>query len=153
GLLEQPTLDLILGPFLRPGAATAAPEDSAGATPADPKLQASLKYFQAVEKKLRDTRAAKGNTSFPKLANSFTTAARQIDDLPMLNVDDELLDWGASVSTTLRSMALTAQAAGGQIDLLEYNKAMVQVTTPNYYYGSSYGVYGGPWGGAGYGYN
>jgi hypothetical protein len=151
GELTLSTANLLLSPFLRPSASGVSPGDEPPPS-GDVKAQASLKYFQTVEKKIREVRASK-NPNFPKLANTFNCAARQIDDLPILNVDDELLDWGNSLTATFRTMAIVAQAAGGQIDLLEANKMMVQTTTPNYYYGSAYGVTGGYWGGAGYGYS
>ena len=42
----------------------------------------------------------------------------------MLNVDDELLNWGASVATTFRAMAILAQKAYGMMNLAEANRAM-----------------------------
>lgn len=151
GNLTPETLDLMLSPFLRPSASSV---NGDGETPdgADSKAQASLRYYQAVSKKMSEVRKSH-NPSYPKLAQTFNMAARHIDDLPILNVDDELLDWGNAISTTFRTMAIVAQATGGQITLLEANKAMVSVSTPNYYYGSSYGITAGYWGGAGYGYN
>jgi hypothetical protein len=37
---------------------------------------------------------------------------RKIDALPILNVDEDLLNWGASVSETFRSMGIAERGAG-----------------------------------------
>jgi hypothetical protein len=147
GPLELATANLLLSPFLRPSASSVAGDETAPAGD-DPKAQASLRYFQAVDKKLKEVRTIK-NSTYTKMITAYNAAARQIDDLRVLDVDDELLDWGGAVATTLRSMAIVDQATLGQCTMLQANKAMVSVTTPNYYYGSSYGY----WGGAGYGYS
>ncbi len=81
------------------------------------------------------------------------TPARQIDDLPILGVDEDLLGWGASLSSTLRTMSITAQAATGQMSQLDAQRSMSQISSPNYYYGSSAGMRAGYWGAAGYAQN
>jgi hypothetical protein len=151
GKISLGATESVLSPFLRPSAGSASPDDSS-APGADLKAQASLEYFQGVNKKIREVRESK-NPTFPKLAFTFNNAARRIDDLRILNVDDELLAWGAALTTSFRTMGIVAQAAAGQIDLLEANKAMMSVSTPNYYYGSAYGAAHGYWGGAAYGIN
>lgn len=154
GPLSPDAADQFVAPFLRPGVATVEP-DGPGTTSGDAseaKSKASLKYFKAVEKISNDTRAPK-KESFEQLAFRFNNAARRIDDLPMLNVDDELLDWGATMATTFRSLGLAASCTGGTITLAEANKQMVSVTTPNYYYGSGYAGGVGYWGAYGAGYN
>jgi hypothetical protein len=87
-------------------------------------------------------------SSFTKLASGYYGVARFVDELPILNVDDELLDWGASIATTFRTMAIAAQKAGGVLNLAEANKALAVVNTPSYY---TAGV-GGYVGGYGWGY-
>lgn len=153
GPISPDAADQFVAPFLRPGVAAVepdAPETSGGGSEA--KAKASLKYFKAVEKISNDTRAPKKET-FEQLAFRFNNAARRIDDLPMLNVDDELLDWGATMATTFRSLGLAASVTGGTITLAEANKQMVSVTTPNYYYGSAYAGGVGYWGAYGGGYS
>ncbi|MBX9584643.1 MAG: hypothetical protein K2X87_30440 [Gemmataceae bacterium] len=155
GPLTPDAADQLVAPLLGPGVAVADPDsgssDQAGGSGAQ--LKASLKYFRATEKIINEVRNANSN-SFEQLTFRLNNGARRIDDLPILNVDDELLDWGGAVATTLRTMAIVAQKSGGMISLAEANKAMVSVSTPNYYYGSGYAGGVGYWGayGGSYGY-
>ena len=150
GTLTQEGARHLLSPVLRPSAG--ALDQSASSPPdQDPKAVASLRYFQGVRSKMN----AVWNSSAPsygKLTSLFVGAARHIDELPILNVDDELLNWGNAVSTTFRTMAIAAQTAGGTISLAEANKAMLSVTTPNYYTGFGGGFAAGYYGSYGYGY-
>ena len=153
GPIDPDSADQLVAPFLGPGVAVVDPDDSSSsAGGSDARAKASLKYFKAVEKLSNETRNSK-NKSFEQLAFRFNNAARRIDDLPILNVDDELLNWGATMATTFRSLGLSASVAGGQITFAEANRAMVSVTTPNYYYGSAYAGGVGYWGSYGAGYN
>lgn len=154
GPLSPDAADQLLAPLLGPGTAAADPADAAAAaTGPDAKAKASLKYFKAVEKISNDTRSARSE-NYTHLAYRFNNAAKRIDDLPMLNVDDELLDYGGAMATTFRSMGIVAQSTSGAINTAEANRAMSMVTTPNYYYGSVYAGGVGYWGayGGGYGF-
>ncbi|MCI0700220.1 MAG: hypothetical protein L0241_03955 [Planctomycetia bacterium] len=151
GPLTQDGARDILSPFLRPFLGEVDQTEPGPATE-QTKAQVSLKYYQAVHKKMSEVRKT-SNPTFAKLASMFNAAARHIDDLPILNVDDELLDWGQSIATTFRSMAIVAQTAGGMMTLADANKAMVQVSSPNYYTGSVGGYGNGYYGGYGWGYN
>lgn len=152
GPLDPDSADQLLAPFLRPSASAVEPDEAAGGG-SDAQSKASLRYFRAVQKIMNEVRNSK-NDSYPQLAFRYNNGARRIDDLPILNVDDELLDWGAASATTFRAMAVVAQRVGGMISLAEANKSMTMTTTPNYYYGSAYAGGVGYWGayGAGYGY-
>lgn len=142
----------ILSPMLRP---TLGSLDQTEPPPAKPqsKAQASLKFYQSVKKKMDEVWNSKSTTTFSKLTNLFNGAARHIDELPMLNVDDELLEWAHAVATTFRTLAICAQKAGGVISLAEANKAMVSVSTPNYFTGTVAGYRSGYYGGYGFGYD
>jgi len=150
GPLTREGVQDLLSPIIRPSVG-ALDQTEHPAAPMS-KAEASLKYFKAVQQKMNEVRKST-NPTFAKLATTFNHAARHIDDLPILNVDDELLDWGASVATTFRSMAIVAQTAGGMMTLAEANKSMSVVSSPNYYTGSVSGYAGGYYGGYGYGYN
>jgi hypothetical protein len=153
GPLTPDAADQLVAPLLGPGVGTSDPSESdAAAVGSDAKAKASLKYFKAVEKLSNETRNSK-NSSFEQLAFRFNNAARRVDDLPILHVDEELLDWGGATATTFRTMALVAQSTGGTISLAECNKSMSMVTTPNYYYGSASAGGIGYWGAYGGGYN
>jgi hypothetical protein len=153
GPLTEDTANLLLAPLLGPAASAADPTDPPGSADREEKAQASLRYFRAVQKIANEVRNSR-NDSFERLTFRFNNGARRIDDLPILNVDDELLDWGAAMATTFRTMAITAQKAGGMISLAEANRAMVSVTTPDYFYGSGFAGGVGPWGtvGGGWGF-
>ena len=67
----------------------------------DPKPKASLKYCKSIRVLLDDLR----NTLHKEKDNHalyFERYGRKVDDLPKLNVDDALLDFGAKVSSSLR---------------------------------------------------
>jgi hypothetical protein len=150
GGMTRETAGRFVGPFLRPSASSLG-GDSNQAEPGS-KAEASVRYYKAVTKKLGEMKTAKPK-SFLAMALSYNTSARQIDELPILNVDDDLLGWGGSLTATLRTMSITAQAANGQMSQLDAQRSMSQISNPNYYYGSSYGIRAGYWGAAGYGYN
>ena len=143
GPMTKESANDFLAPLLRPslGDIDQPPPEI---PPEQLKLYASRKYFQAVQKRLSEVKKTNPPT-WQKLTSVLNTAAHHIEELPLLNVDDELLDWGAAVATTLRTMAVMAQKAGGAISLAEANKAMAMVSTPNYVVGGGYaGGYG--WG-------
>jgi hypothetical protein len=151
GPLTKESANDLLSPLLRPslGSLDHPPPE----VPADQvKARASQKYFQAVHKKMSEVKKTNPPT-FEKLMAIFNSAARYIEDLPLLNVDDELLNWGAAVATTFRTMAIVAQKTNGAISLAEANRAMAVVSTPNYYSGYGVGYAGGYYGGYGWGYN
>lgn len=149
GSLSEDGMRELLSPFVR-GSVSNLEHPTESAPAENTQAQKSLKYFKAVQAKMNEVRKS-NNSSFAKLASTFNAAARSIDDLPILHVDEDLLNWGQSVATTFRSMAIVAQTAGGMMTLAEANKAMVMVTSPNYYTGSFGGYAGGYYGGYGWG--
>jgi hypothetical protein len=150
GGMTRETAGRFVGPFLRPSVASLGGGD--GDAEPGTKAEVSVRYYKAVTKQLGEMKKATYK-SFPAMALGYNTSARQIDDLPILNVDEDLLGWGASLTSTLRTMAITAQAANGQMSQLDAQRSMSQIRDPNYYYGSGYGMRAGYWGAAGYGYN
>jgi hypothetical protein len=149
GGLTRETAGQLVAPFLRPSLSSVGGDDG---PESGSKADVSVRYFRAVTKKVGELQATK-HKSFQAMALTYNTAARHIDDLPILNVDEDLLGWGGSLTTTLRTMSIVAQAAYGQITRLDAQRSMSMITSPNYYYGSSYGIRGGYWGAAGSGYN
>jgi hypothetical protein len=71
---------------------------------------ASLGYFQSVKALIDDLRETLDDTRDGH-ATWFERYARRIDALPILNVDDALLDWGSMVAETFRSMSLETRSA------------------------------------------
>jgi hypothetical protein len=99
-LVEIPSADVS-----QTDAAPAASQSSSG----DQIAAASLTYFKSVTSLLDDLRgdrvkqSAKGGQD----AVWMERYAKKIDALPLLNVDDELLDWGSKIAETMRVMSTT----------------------------------------------
>lgn len=76
-------------------------------------LEATKMYFKSVQSLLDDLQAdKKRRKNMAQLSTWFRKYADRIDDLPMLNVDPEMLDYGLYVSSTLRGGANTVTEAG-----------------------------------------
>jgi hypothetical protein len=72
---------------------------------ADSKAKKSKKYFQHVNMLVDSMRTDAKNAGSPKLARMMVDkAALEIDRLPVLNVDEDLIAYGAGVSETFRNM-------------------------------------------------
>jgi hypothetical protein len=89
-----------------PKAAGTASDLAASAPSTDVKALTSKKYFQHISLLLDELRnELKGPVMSPKLARrAVNKAATEIDRLPVLNVDSELLAYASGVSETLRNM-------------------------------------------------
>lgn len=71
----------------------------------------SQQYFRAVSALIDDlNKTLKENRD--NHAVWMERYGQKVDALPILNVDDELLSWGASVGETFRTMALAQRSAG-----------------------------------------
>lgn len=79
--------------------------------------QASKRYFTSVQRILTQCRDTKG-LSVAERGVFNDKLSRKIDDLPLLDVDKELLDYGADVARLIRGAGLAIRsanvAAGGQ---------------------------------------
>jgi hypothetical protein len=139
----------ILSLVFSPGTtgATNLSDPSAPATP-ESKAQASLKYFRSVTKLLDDLQKEKIPT-FNKLAYLYFKTAKEVDELPMLQVDEDLLKYGAAVASTLRGLSNLAKGTGAQNKVAQYSMADASGYGAAYGYGYGYGGYGY---GGGYGY-
>jgi hypothetical protein len=111
---------------------------SANPEPApDSKAAASKKYFQHISLLLEQLRTdLKGPVMSPKIARRMVEkAALEIDRLPVLNVDEELLAYGTGVSEILRNMRNLSQNASLEAT---YRQAGI-VANSGYGYGGFYG--------------
>jgi hypothetical protein len=120
--ISEDGLKRMLGVLSPPnvGAAAAAQADDDGlggpapkaAGPAKSPAVASQEYYRVVSKKL-DTIGAKASPTLT--AGALTAHAREIQQLPILNVDPELLKWGGAVADTFsrgaQELALGQQKA------------------------------------------
>jgi hypothetical protein len=91
----------------------------------DPKVQATLTYFREVTHLVDDLRG-KGAQTQGQAAMFFDKYARKIDQLPMLNVDNDMLDYGAFVANQLRQASAAMRGAA-------ITSRMRQVKLPNFY--------------------
>jgi hypothetical protein len=92
GPLTKESANDILAPLLLPSlGALDQSSPPAEITAEQAKVHASRKYFQAITKKMSDVKKTNPPT-FEKLTSIFNTAAAYIEELPLLNVDEELLD-------------------------------------------------------------
>jgi len=123
-ILQSPTAspshDGTAAPGGRPGGAAAnAQQPQSGEQAA---AAASQRYFHAVSRMLDGLRPG---PSVAKSAGWLVRDARQIDQLPIMNVDPALVAWGARTSATLRNAA--SICASGQHAI---NSAALNVSTP-----------------------
>jgi len=103
----------------------------------DSKVAASKQYFQHISLRLDDLRIEVKGAQKAKFAQKMlNNAALEIDRLPVLNVDEELLAYGAGVSASLRGMRNLSKNA--QLDY-QYRKASIQGSNTGYGYGGFYG--------------
>jgi hypothetical protein len=116
----------------RPAAGSA----DSSATPAS-KAMVSKKYYQHIALLLEQTRKdVTGPNVTPKIARRIVDkAAMEIDRLPVLNVDEELIAFGTGVSETLRNMRNLSKNAS--LDA-SYRQAAVAGNSA-YGYGGFYG--------------
>jgi hypothetical protein len=95
---------------------------------------ASLKYFKGIEQQIDSLRMQKKDAkSLGQVATWINNAARRIDRMSTLNVDPELADYAAEMSTDLRNMVGALQGAGIQTGARR--SAIWNNSPDSYYYG------------------
>jgi len=91
--------------------------------PASAVAEASRTYFNMIEKQMTSLQLKhKDAKTFGQVAQWITNAARRIDRMDIVDVDPELIEYGAGVSTQLREMATSLQGIG--INSAERNAAI-----------------------------
>ena len=118
---------------------------------ANPKAAASLAYYKAINTLIDELEVKQGakKQSFQRVGIWHAKYAEKIDALPLLNVDEELLNWGAKVSSMLRALASSFAGIELSLGTVQKYKTAFTVTSPAYWGGvGAYGAYGGY---AGYG--
>ncbi len=105
-------------------------------TPESQIREASLTYFRSTDVLVKDLRRdLRGNKASAAVMERY---ARKIDRMPILNVDPDLLEFGAQLATTLRSMALSKRQGG-----IEYGTATAGMGGGGYSnYAIDYGYFG-----------
>lgn len=72
----------------------------------------SQQYYQSVKDYLHDLKMETGAKSYYTMARWFEKYARKIDNLPLLGVDPELIDYAGTVVGQLRDAGLAIRGAG-----------------------------------------
>jgi hypothetical protein len=144
GKITQPTVRLVLSPFIKPTTVIhSQPAESPGeGGQLDPVILASMRYYRSVEI-LLDSLKKQRPRSFNQQAQWYQKTADNIDDLPILNVDDQLIQYGQAVSSTLRGLGNTSQAVAAQNKTLGSNLKEQFVAVPGAYNYARWGYYGG----------
>jgi hypothetical protein len=109
-------------------AATSAPKPPPDGQPTTDPVVASQRYYKSICTMLDGVKAA---ASAKDMAVWIRNASRRIDQLPILNVDPALVEWGAMVGMTLKQGAAVMGVGQTQID-----SRVAGVTDPDY--GGSY---------------
>ncbi len=106
---------------------------------------ASQAYFKSVTGLIEDLQD-KPNSTQVKTSGQvglwFGRYAKKIDNLPILNVDDDLLEYGAFVADSMRDAEMSLRNVGGQKRVRQLN-APAQYRSVGRY--GAYGSYGGYW--------
>ena len=117
GRLSEDSLVQVLGLALPPRLTTPAapaPTENGAASRAvtrDDAVKASQGYFRAVVDATEGIKGQKAE-SHRGMRLWYERAAKRIEELPLLGVDSDLLDWGSEVARTLREMAHGIDYAG-----------------------------------------
>ena len=95
-----------------PAAKLSAEESSPGEASSESEIrERSLTYFAATQVRVKDVRNNLKDLK-PASVALMERCARSIDELPVLNVDEELVNYGDKVAETLRVMALAKSQSG-----------------------------------------
>jgi len=106
GPLEEATLRQITGLIAPPPVPASPPAEE---SPEDAKSRATQAYFADLDGLIGDLRDH--NSARSDAIPRFTRGAEAIDELPVLNVDEDLLAYSAAVSSSLRHQADTRRMA------------------------------------------
>lgn len=163
GTLSTTTLRQLLAPVHTPAptnpgtpevTSVSPPAKASSATANNPQLDASLAYYQSIQTILNDIAEIKSK-SYNGIAYWYEKYAKQIDQLPILDVDPEVRNYGLGVTVMLRTIAgsLRGQRISNELlDQYESEVSFLDASNPwHYYAGPGYG-YGYPWWGGWYGY-
>ena len=112
-------------------------------------VQLSVKYFKTIMTYFDDLRAdMRDRKTIAQSQLFFDRYARKIERLPMLDVDPELVDYGAFVAQSLRQLAGSVRTSGAQAAVATKD---VTANSPGVYHTGSYGyARAGYWGGTGF---
>jgi hypothetical protein len=138
--LVDPPLPPLQEPDPVPSSASTTPE------PVNPKALPSQRHFREVQKLVTDVKRPDSTTikTTGQYALWLDRYARKIDQLPILNVDSDLLDYGAKVASTFRQLATGFRKVGTYAATKSQNPS-VRLHSPYYGITSTY-AHRGRWG-------
>ncbi len=150
GTLSASALQRISSLFAAPPKLTGsapATANSGGQDSDSLKKLASQQYFKSVVGLVDDLRQKPDTTGVKTMGQVgiwFGKYARRIDELPILNVDPDLLDYGAFVASALRQAESTLRGSGGRARVASLN-VPTQYDVSGAYRGGygRWGAYGG----------
>jgi hypothetical protein len=143
GSLTETGARMLLSPLLHP-TTTARIENeqvsASGSLSRESAAAASQRYFSSVKTMLDDLQKQKVKT-YKQQSYWYNQFAEKIDELPILNVDEELTKYGSSVSTTLRGLCnLSTNVDVAQEGIrMNMGESLISVPGSSYYYGNGYG--------------
>lgn len=111
GTLEEQDLRDLLSLFQMPS--TRASSNSPAAAPS--KADASKTYFADATKIINGLRGKRGAGSLGEYALWYETYARKLDNLPLLNVDEDLVQWAHETSDRMRAIAAAYRSVGPNV--------------------------------------
>lgn len=156
GKLTDSGLRRLMSPFdAPPGLLDHAEESNPNQPPKSEKdimLEKSLSYYQSVNalyKDLKTEPSRQGNNyTAGSIAGWYDNYARKIDNLPILNVDPYLVEFGAQTAQALRQASSAIKTGGVQSKTAQLNAPKIYNT---YSGGQTYGyTYRSDWYGSGY---
>ncbi len=132
-------LSILEPPSITQAISASSSNSQSASTANDRMARTSLSYCKSVQVLLNDLR-----TTLKKERDNhalhFERYARKIDDLPMLNVDPALLNFGANVSGSLRYQAQTHR-----MSKIQAGTRQQQQSAGAQNFGGGFGPFGGDW--------
>ncbi len=129
GIVELPADSISM---VDPAASAPPPSNSKAEPSASETLQqdASRKYFHSIQQRLDSLRLQKNDAkTLGQMALWIDNAARGIDRMSIVNVDSDLLDYGATIATELRQIVASLQGVG-----IQSGAQQAQIYGDSYYY-------------------
>ena len=107
-------------------------------SPKNAEQAASLRFYSAMQTQLSDLeKQARKSKDYTSSAHWFETAAKKISQLPSRDVDADLLNCSASISTKLRAIARSLRGVPLDVNALQFAKKQEVYVYPQNYYVST----------------
>ncbi len=130
-----------------PAAAAKTPPAQSPSDPGQVVLEATQQYYQSIGHLLADLKGRKGEErTIGQIGVWFQSYANKVDRLPILNIDDEMLQYGQYVAQQLRNASMAIKGYGINKRVAEVNAtdSVGPYGPSGGYAGAYYGPYGRP---------